>query len=56
MILEQIGFIDIIVYADFDPNQAPSRSDQKFVFEATRGKPSEAGSLSDQSANESTAP
>ncbi|WP_139209291.1 hypothetical protein [Paenibacillus sp. OK003] len=40
MILEQIGFIDVVVYADFNPDQTPSRSDQKFVFGATRGIPS----------------
>ncbi|MFC9710796.1 class I SAM-dependent methyltransferase [Paenibacillus sp. NPDC056933] len=36
MILELIGFSDISVYADFDPHRTPSRSDQKYVFEATR--------------------
>ncbi|CAM2784057.1 class I SAM-dependent methyltransferase [Paenibacillus taichungensis] len=56
MILEQIGFVEVIVYADFDPDQEPSRSDQKFVFEATRGLPSEVDSLSGQSAIESTTP
>ncbi|MEC0123096.1 class I SAM-dependent methyltransferase [Paenibacillus pabuli] len=56
MILEQIGFSDIVVYADFDPHQAPSRSDQKYVFEATRGISSKVISLSGQSANESTTP
>jgi SAM-dependent methyltransferase len=54
MILEQIGFIDVVVYADFDPDQPPSRSDQKFVFEATREVPTEVVSIEGQIANEST--
>ncbi|WP_338707313.1 class I SAM-dependent methyltransferase [Paenibacillus amylolyticus] len=36
LILEHIGFSDIKVYADFNPDQPPTQSNQKFVYEATR--------------------
>ncbi|WP_154890019.1 class I SAM-dependent methyltransferase [Paenibacillus polysaccharolyticus] len=38
LVLEKIGFTDIEVYTDFDPEQAPTQSSQKFVYEARRKK------------------
>ncbi|WFR63911.1 class I SAM-dependent methyltransferase [Paenibacillus amylolyticus] len=36
LILEHIGFSDIKVYADFNPDQPPTHPNQKFAYEATR--------------------
>jgi len=36
LILEKIGFTNIEIYADFNPEQNPSQASQKFVYEATR--------------------
>ncbi|MDM5280956.1 class I SAM-dependent methyltransferase [Paenibacillus silvae] len=36
LVLEKIGFVDIQVYADFNPSKLPTQADQKLVYEASR--------------------
>ncbi|MFC5452875.1 class I SAM-dependent methyltransferase [Paenibacillus aestuarii] len=35
-ILENVGFTDVVITADFDDNKQPSNSKQKFVYQATK--------------------
>ncbi|HIW33088.1 MAG TPA: class I SAM-dependent methyltransferase, partial [Candidatus Paenibacillus intestinavium] len=36
LILESIGFLDVVVSADFEYGKAPTHSKQTFIYEATR--------------------
>lgn len=36
LVLEKIGFASIEIYADFNREQAPAQTSQKFIYEATR--------------------
>ncbi|BFT72815.1 class I SAM-dependent methyltransferase [Paenibacillus sp. P36] len=36
LVLESLGFTDVVVSADFDPNKAPTHAEQSYVFEAVR--------------------
>lgn len=36
LVLEDIGFSDVVICADFDYGKVPSSSNQKYVYEATR--------------------
>lgn len=36
LLLESIGFTDVLVYADYDTEKKPSHAEQKFVYEAVR--------------------
>ncbi|MEC0264969.1 class I SAM-dependent methyltransferase [Paenibacillus anseongense] len=36
LVLESLGFTDVVVSADFDPTKTPTHAEQSYVFEAVR--------------------